>query len=80
MTKNEWHFFLEHIDNYRLYRITNIYNTPRILYIENLLEWLLQGKIVPYLSEAQHIQPNRIAFLITLPEDDEAYEPYEYEV
>ena len=65
LTQNEWDFFLSNTDNYQIYRIFNIDATPRVLKIDNLLDWLLDGRIVPYLLKTEEIKGGRVFLTIT---------------
>lgn len=65
LTQNEWSFFLEHTDNYQIYRVFNIEGTPSILKIDNLLEWILSGRIVPYLLATEQIKGGRVFLTLT---------------
>ena len=60
LTKNEWRLFLNHTKNYQLYFIKNSFSIPTHIFVDNLLDWLLKGKVVPYLKERQVIKENRV--------------------
>lgn len=62
LTKNEWHFFLENSKNYQLYLVTNALNNPTLIKIDNFKDWLLRGKLVPYLSKNIRLKAERIPF------------------
>ena len=64
LTQNEWEFFLKNTDNYQIYRVFNIDSTPRVLKIDNLLDWLLDGRIVPYLLATEQIKGGRVFLTI----------------
>lgn len=60
LTKDEWRLFLNHTKNYQIYFVTNTFTNPTAIFIDNLLDWLLKGKIVPYLKEKQVIKEERV--------------------
>jgi DNA gyrase/topoisomerase IV subunit A len=60
MTKNEWRLFLNHTKNYQIYFVKNSFGNPSHIFIDNLLDWLLKGKIVPYLKERDIIKEERV--------------------
>lgn len=60
LTKNEWRLFLNHTKNYQVYFIKNSLSKPSYTFIDNLLDWLLKGKIVPYLNERSVIKEERV--------------------
>jgi len=60
LTKNEWRLFLNHTKNYQVYFIRNSFDQPNHVFIDNLLDWLLKMKIVPYLKEGDVIKEERV--------------------
>ncbi len=60
LTKNEWRLFLNHTKNYQIYFINESFSTPSYIFIDNLLDWLLKGKLVPYLKERDIIKEERV--------------------
>lgn len=60
LTKDEWRLFLNHTKNYQIYFIKNSMSSPTQIFIDNLLDWLLRGKVVPYLKERQVIIEERV--------------------
>lgn len=60
LTKNEWRLFLNHTKNYQIYFVKNSFGKPNHTFIDNLLDWLLKGKIVPYLKERDIIKEERV--------------------
>jgi hypothetical protein len=64
LTKNEWLLFLENSTNYQLYFIQNALNNPTVLKIDNLMKWILLGKIVPYTDKNRKLKADRIYFTI----------------
>lgn len=60
LTKDEWRLFLKHTKNYQIYFIKNSFSNPTPIFIDNLMDWLLKGKIVPYLKERQVIKEDRV--------------------
>jgi|GEM_PF-1194487 len=64
MTKNEWRLFLNHTKNYQIYFIKYSLNKPTPIFIDNLLDWFLKGKIVPYQKEKQVLKEDRVVLTI----------------
>lgn len=60
LTKDEWRLFLNHTKNYQIYFIKHSFDKPTYIFIDNLLDWMLKGKIVPYLIEKAVIKEDRI--------------------
>lgn len=49
LTKDEWRLFLNHTKNYQIYFVKNSFSNPTSIFIDNLMDWLLRGKVIPYL-------------------------------
>jgi hypothetical protein len=64
MTKSEWALFLDNTKNYQLYFISNALSNPQITKIDNFKEWLMTGKVVPYLNNNFGLKAQRIPFTI----------------
>lgn len=63
LTDNEWNFFLECIENninYQIYRVFDVENQPNHILIDDLWEWIEQGKVVPYLTATETIKGGRV--------------------
>ncbi|MDR2511059.1 MAG: DUF3883 domain-containing protein [Bacteroidales bacterium] len=60
LTKNEWRLFLNHTKNYQIYFVKNSFGKPSHTFIDNLFDWLLKGKLVPYLKERDIIKEERV--------------------
>jgi hypothetical protein len=60
LTKDEWRLFLNHTKNYQIYFIKHSFDKPNHIFVDNLLDWMLKGKIVPYLIERAVIKEERI--------------------
>lgn len=65
LTKSEWRLFLNHTKNYQVYFIQNSFATISYIFVDNLLDWLLKGRLVPYLNEKMVIKEDRV-FLTVL--------------
>lgn len=64
LTKSEWWLFLNNTKNYQIYFVKNTSGKPSHIFIDNLLDWLLKGKIVPYLLERTIVPEERIYLTI----------------
>ena len=65
VTKNEWNLFLNNTKNYQIYFIQNTLGKPTHIFINNLLDWLLKGKIHPYLKTREIIKEERVFLTIS---------------
>ncbi|RRJ89513.1 DUF3883 domain-containing protein [Flavobacterium macacae] len=66
LTANEWSYFLKNRDHYEIYRVFNCDDENRIkcYHIENLLENLLNQKVVPYLLTPEILKEERLFLTI----------------
>ncbi len=64
LTQNEWEFFLANTDNYQIYRIFNVEGNENVFVIDNLMEWIINGKVVPYLEATETIKGGRVFLTI----------------
>jgi hypothetical protein len=65
VTKNEWKLFLNNTRNYQLYFIQNVFTSPSHVFISNVLDWLLKGKLLPYLKTRDIIKEERVFLTIS---------------
>jgi hypothetical protein len=64
VTKNEWKLFLNNTKNYQIYFIQNVLEKPSHIFISNLLDWILRGKLYPFLKTRETIKEERVFFTI----------------
>ena len=69
LTKNEWELFLKNSDNYHIYFVFNALNTPRIMMINDFMNDISSGRIVPYSPKNIKLKAGRILFTILQPEN-----------
>ncbi|NTS42994.1 DUF3883 domain-containing protein [Flavisolibacter sp. BT320] len=67
LTKNEWRLFLTHTKNYQVYFVRNTATNPTYVFIDNLLDWVMKGKLVPYLKEKTIIKEERVSLTMVEP-------------
>lgn len=65
VTKNEWKLFLNNTRNYQLYFVQNVFTSPSHVFISNVLDWLLKGKLLPYLKTRDIIKEERVFLTIS---------------
>ncbi len=65
VTKNEWNLFLNNTKNYQIYFIQNVLGSPTHIFINNLLDWLLKGKVLPYLKTREVIKEERVFLTVS---------------
>jgi hypothetical protein len=64
MTKSEWRLFLNNTKNYQIYFIRNLSVAPSYICINNLLDWLLKGKVIPYSKQKRIVKEDRVFLTI----------------
>lgn len=64
LTNFEWEFFLKNKNQYEIYRVYNLDNEPEFYHIENLMEEISYGKVVPYLKKPEILKENRVFLTI----------------
>ena len=60
LTDKEWDFFINNSSIYQVYRIFNLDSDCKYISIENLLNYLMTGKVVPYLTRPEILKENRV--------------------
>ena len=64
LTKNEWKLFIDNTKNYQIYFIYNALSSPEFIKIDNLLDWILKGKIYPLSKRNRKVKADRIMMTI----------------
>lgn len=65
LTKNEWQFYLQNRNNYRLYFVSEINSdNPTIIKIEDLIKSMEKGELIPCSSVNRKVKADRILFQI----------------
>ena len=64
MTKNEWRLFLNQTKNYRVFFVSEALSEPKLTKIDNLLDWILKGKAVPYSKKNMKLKLERVVLTI----------------
>ena len=57
---DEWKLFLRHTKNYQIYFVKNTLNDPSYIFIDNLLDWILKGKVLPCIKQSVTIKLERV--------------------
>lgn len=65
LTKNEWEWFVSRSNSYQLFFIRNCSSYPEPLHIDNLWNWLHQGRIAPYVLNDADLRTERIFLTLT---------------
>lgn len=60
LTKKEWKFFRMNSVKYEIWRVSNLGSSPTHMVFSNLLEDLLEGKLVPYLKNKEILKEERV--------------------
>lgn len=60
LTEKEWDKCLENNLNYQVYLVQNIENKPTITLIENLIGWMMSGKIRPGATKNEKVKAGQI--------------------
>lgn len=64
LTKNEWLFFISNSTNYQLYFVKNVTTNPEVTKIDNLMKWLISGKVIPFHTKNKKVKAERVYFTI----------------
>ena len=65
LTDKEWTFFLKNTKNYQIYLLVDVENeSHKLIKIDNLLDWLLKNKVLPYSNKNRAIKANRVLFTV----------------
>lgn len=64
VTKNEWRLFLNQTKNYQVFFVSEALNEPKLTKIDNLLDWILKGKAVPYSRKNIKLKSERVVLTI----------------
>ncbi len=64
LTDYEWDYFREAKDIYQIIRVSNLDNIPDYKIIDNLYDYLMNGKVVPYLLEPEILKEKRVFLTI----------------
>jgi hypothetical protein len=70
LTKREWTHFLSNTKNYQVYFFVSADENPHYLKIDNLLDWILKGKVLPCFSHDATLRKDRIPFQLNVEEND----------
>ncbi len=60
LTSNEWSFFLSNREMYQIIRVLNVEDEPKAISIDNLYDFLITGKVVPYLKKPEIVKEERV--------------------
>ena len=71
ITAQEWNFFLANPYQYRLYLVREALRSPQIIKVNNLLEALLEGRIVPYALQDMTLAAQRVMLQYVGTEEEE---------
>jgi hypothetical protein len=61
-------FFLCRKDSYKLFFIAQALTNPQLTKIDNLMEWILTGKVIPVSTKNVKLKANRVVFTIMEPD------------
>jgi hypothetical protein len=64
VTKNEWRLFLNQTKNYQVFFVSEALDAPKFTKIDNLLDWVLKGKVVPYSKKNIKLKSERVVLTI----------------
>ena len=65
LNKEEWRLFLNNTKNTQVYLQLPDGSQPQYVLIDNLLDWLLRGKVVPYLTKDINVEAGNVYFSFT---------------
>lgn len=64
LTKHEWELCLKNNRNYQVYIINDLNENPKVTIIDNLMGWILNGRVRPYASKNQKVKADRVMFTL----------------
>lgn len=64
LTKQEWELCLENNRNYQVYLVNDINGSPKTTIIDNLMGWILNGRVRPYAQKNQKVKSERVMFTL----------------
>ena len=64
MTKSEWQFFLQNKSKYQIFFVSSALTNPQLTKIDNLMDWIVEGKIFPISTKNIKLKADRIVFTI----------------
>lgn len=64
MARKEWEVCMKNNRNYQVYLINNMSSQPTVTIIDNLMGWLLKGKIVPCAPQNMKIKADTVTLTI----------------
>lgn len=60
LSKAEWRVFLNNTKNTQVYVVMPVGELPEYVLVDNLLDWMLRGKIVPYLKRERKVEADTV--------------------
>lgn len=64
LTKNEWRLFTNNTKNYQIYFVKSVFDNPFYVFIDNVLDWLIRGRLLPYLKQREIVKEERVCLTI----------------
>lgn len=64
MTKAEWLFFLQNKSKYQIFFVSSALTNPQLTKIDNLMDWIIEGKVIPISTKNIKLKADRIIFTI----------------
>jgi len=64
LTKSEWRLFTNNTKNYQIYFVRSVFDNPYYIFIDNVLDWLIRGRLLPYLKQREIVKEERVCLTI----------------
>jgi hypothetical protein len=64
MTKSEWLFFLQNKNKYQIFFVSSALTNPQLTKIDNFMDWIIEGKVIPISTKNIQLKADRIIFTI----------------
>lgn len=64
MTQSEWLFFLQNKSKYQIFFVSSALTNPQLTKIDNLMDWIIEGKVIPISTKNIKLKADRIIFTI----------------
>ncbi len=65
LTEKEWNMCLNNNLNYQVYLVRNVDSTPKIIWIDNLIGWMMSGKVRPGALRNEKVKAGQVMLTLT---------------
>lgn len=65
LTEKEWEMCLNNNLNYQVYLVRNVDTNPKIIWIENLIGWMMNGKVRPGALRNEKVKAGQVMLTLS---------------